>query len=534
MTIVPSKRLLALATLAIACATGPYLRAMDTFVRADATGNGIFDFTDGIATLHYLITGQFDVECLDAADYNDDGTVTIDDSIGTFYHLFLGISNPAPPHPNCGEDTTADALGCDIYEPCIPPNISSALGNCGGFPADPFPNSLTPGTDLHKVTVKAPGAVCNDGTPAVYYVKAAPPNSQNSDKWVIWLQGGSACGSYEGCQERWCGTDFYDASKMSTHFTPLTIGGGGVFNPNPVNGFYDWNHVFVYYCSSDGWKGQKTDAIVEDGNGSAYSIHFMGHKILEAIAFDLLDGGVQSNNQEERMPALADASHVIFSGTSAGGGGALHNADWFADFFDPTETEIRLVLDASLGPDIHRHPDPAIRDQLVTLDESLLQDDYEKRMIELYDAFLDQSCVQSVAGTDNEWRCADSLYTIYRHLQTPVFIRKDLRDTSSRYEIMGIDTQTHAFLMHETLTNLGNALSSLTSGPPPAQGPGVYGPNCGQHVAMNTNGYFLNSTTSNAAGASVSFYDALINWLQGNNVNIVDEANPALATSTCP
>ena len=50
--------------------------------------------------------------------------------------------------------------------------------------------------------------------------------------------------------------------------------------------------------------------------------------------------------------------------------------------------------------------------------------------------------------------------------------------------------------------------------PPPLDAPGVFGPNCDQHVATTSGQGFFNSTVSGIAGA-LSFHDLLLNWLNG-------------------
>ncbi len=99
------------------------VNAATRFVRADTNADGSVDITDGINTLEFLFLGTpATIPCEDAADVNDDGEVNITDPIGTLFFLFLG--SPAPPPPfgdaasDCGEDPTADALGCGSYPAC--------------------------------------------------------------------------------------------------------------------------------------------------------------------------------------------------------------------------------------------------------------------------------------------------------------------------------------------------------------------------------------------------------------------------------
>lgn len=49
-------------------------------------------------------------------------------------------------------------------------------------------------------------AVCNDGSPAVFYFR--PGRSEYRDKWVIWFEGGGACYDLGTCNQRWNEQEF--------------------------------------------------------------------------------------------------------------------------------------------------------------------------------------------------------------------------------------------------------------------------------------------------------------------------------------
>ena len=51
--------------------------------------------------------------CEDASDANDDGELDLTDALDLLEYLFLGGLAPAAPHPEPGEDPTADSLGCE-------------------------------------------------------------------------------------------------------------------------------------------------------------------------------------------------------------------------------------------------------------------------------------------------------------------------------------------------------------------------------------------------------------------------------------
>jgi len=112
-------------------------------------------------------------------------------------------SDPAPtnndtPEPDAG--ATTDMLARDVGTESDASDDSDAAGDLPmiheaelcQIPEDPR-LSVAPGTDLMKVTLEAENALCNDGSPAIMYVRPAPDGSANADRWFIWLEGGGAC-----------------------------------------------------------------------------------------------------------------------------------------------------------------------------------------------------------------------------------------------------------------------------------------------------------------------------------------------------
>ena len=93
------------------------------------------------------------------------------------------------------------------------------------------------------------------------YLRPSPVGSPDRGKWVIHMEGGGGCSSALTCVQRWCG-DSYGASKMSSNFAPDDMQGRGIRAERADNEFADWNHVCVYYCSSDFWLGTRNDLIL--------------------------------------------------------------------------------------------------------------------------------------------------------------------------------------------------------------------------------------------------------------------------------
>ncbi|MBI4582522.1 MAG: lamin tail domain-containing protein [Planctomycetes bacterium] len=87
-----------------------YLASGD-FVRGDASGDLRLSIADPIAILLYLYRGR-PPNCLDAADFTDDGAIDLSDAIGSLRFLFQAGEPPPSPFPSPGPDPTADGLKC--------------------------------------------------------------------------------------------------------------------------------------------------------------------------------------------------------------------------------------------------------------------------------------------------------------------------------------------------------------------------------------------------------------------------------------
>jgi hypothetical protein len=127
---------------------------------------------------------------------------------------------------------TASAFAADSISHALP---CGQQGTVGGLAA---------GADLQRYTIdnsKFPHAVCNDGTPAIFYFGAATTVADRN-KWIIFLQGGGACVSGQQCAERWCHIETnYGMDKMSSSLSKPQIRGNGFLSPGAQNKFGTWN-----------------------------------------------------------------------------------------------------------------------------------------------------------------------------------------------------------------------------------------------------------------------------------------------------
>ncbi len=107
---------------------------------------------------------------------------------------------------------------------------------------------LAGGVDLTRYTIdirRFPEAVCNDGTPAVFYYGPFS-GTESRNKWIIFLQGGGSCFDGRSCAERWCRINSnYGLDKMSTSLSKSSIRGAGFLSPAMENKFGTWNRVLI-------------------------------------------------------------------------------------------------------------------------------------------------------------------------------------------------------------------------------------------------------------------------------------------------
>lgn len=442
------------------------------------------------------------------ADSNSDGHVDVLD-FRNLQACFSGSGNAA-------------AAGCAIR----PIGIALSLPCGSGNPPDP---SQTNGQDLQKVTINAPNAICNDGSPGVMYIRRAAAPAQNN-RWVFYIEAGGSCDDLMSCAARWCGTGpIYTAAKMSSHWAYDSIEGVGIFN-RPASVLASANLVFFYYCSSDLWAGQRSNVVfsAEGDPTLSYTLHFRGHRILEAGLEMLLSGPVTSDSGEETLPALSDATQVLVTGSSAGSVGARYHLDWIASHFNSAQTTVRGVFDTGHVPLGEMFGDPSVS-QMIS-DASQAKVEHES---DLYNSFWDQSCVSMLEGTPDWWRCGIGTYTALNHITTPFFQRMDLTDsnpTSSFQQAFGVTVDEFAAATIGALALLPNIGTTAAEADQIDFVPGVYGPNCGQHLALTTDNYFLASTVDDGGGVPRTFDESLRAWLLGGGVFIVDE-HPALMSS---
>ena len=183
---------------------------------------------------------------------------------------------------------------------------------------------------MYKKTLRNKGALCNDGSRAVYYL-----GLQKISKWIIFLESGAYCLTKTQCLKRF-GNDYSNVLMTSKHM-PNTIGGRDLLStsPNENELFNDNSRVLIPYCTSDAWLGTQTKASSFKNNRTVEEFVFSGKIVFQSVIFELLNKG------------LSRARQVVLIGTSAGAVGVLNLVQWLQDLFSSKRlyVSISVIID---------------------------------------------------------------------------------------------------------------------------------------------------------------------------------------------
>lgn len=435
---------------------------------------------------------------------------------------------------------------------------------------------LANGNSVFRVNVdleQYPDALCNDGTGAIFYVRRAS-SPEHTNRWVVNLQGGGTCQSGQSCADRWCAHETnFGSWKMSTDERPLRgVAAGGIHARDPANPISGWNHVYIYYCSSDSWSGTRRDVELSathptrGGDELRYRVHFLGARIFDAVV-DTLRGEAggpvvyrDESGVEQTLPDLDDAEMVILAGSSAGSGGARTHLDSFAELLRENNTAcgaggacpLRVVgvFDAALSPDRERldYADTPFCAAGVCTWEEHMQVTWTETVMGLRAARGDTSCVEWHAANDpgTEWMCADLGHTMRHHITTPFFVRQDQADslvmpntveTMYRVPRRGgalLDERLFAELVAEEMAELSDPAVRATVHEASAMTvvPGTFSPRCGDHETLTDNGPMTRIRVEAEDGMDYNTLELIRIWLM--NGSPIRAIATTADTQTCP
>ena len=188
-----------------------------------------------------------------------------------------------------------------------------------------FHRGVSRSDTMFKKTLTNRDALCNDGSPAVYFLGV-----QNTSKWIIFLESGAYCLTKAQCLARF-GNEYTKALMTSQHM-PNSIKGRDLLSTSPKkNGlFYDFSRVLIPYCSSDAFLGTETKASSFENNSSVDDFVFSGKIIFQSVIFELL------------MQGLDRAREIVLIGSSAGAVGAYNQIQWLQDLLSSRNLEVNL------------------------------------------------------------------------------------------------------------------------------------------------------------------------------------------------
>ena len=408
-------------------------------------------------------------------------TASTADTAGSSSTGHTGPTDTAPPLPMVDEA---------LAPRCEPDFVNTPAGNA-----------------LHRVTLSG-AARCNDGSPPVLYVR--PATDPTEDRWVVYFDGGSRCASGEDCAVRWCGEGFYDATKMSSRWAPEVRDIEGLHNDDPGSHFAGWNHVFVYYCSSDFWVGQQGDVVLGTDAGVDYRVHFEGALIVDEVVEWLLAGGTSDDGLVSLDP-VGDASLLLVTGSSAGGMGVTQHVDAIAEAVAPVP--VKAVIDAMVTPDPALMGSPGLE----KLWAAELHRQYDDEVTTLYDARLHEGCL--AARPAEPWRCWEPTVLQLEHLQTPYFLHHDLRDTRLSETLRQMGATLPGYAAASRLL-----LEQVVATRPEA---GVHGAACLEHTVLSKDPWFFAHSVH-----GVTMHEGIDAWLDGGTVQVIDGGLGG--DSTCP
>jgi hypothetical protein len=301
--------------------------------------------------------------------------------------------------------------------------------------------------------------------------------------------------------------------------------------------------------------GQAARALLDDGRAVDYRIDFLGARIVDAV-FDRLHGDEAVTYRDAAgasasLPPLREARRLLFAGSSAGGGGVLRNADRVR-----STLRARLgcdPLDDACGPAFAAVVDGTLGLERATLDHSLTglcgeltpctyEGAMQRRWTEVvrgfWDGAGDDSCLHAYPAAE-AWRCGDGEVLAGQHLEMPLFVRSDLQDSL----VMGNTLEAGFLLDGAPLDRLryGQLLElqllALAAGDgrrePAARAPGVFGPQCGQHVGLDIERAAFRHAVIDADGTRHTLLQSLASWLQGDAVAAVQAFEPGAAPAGC-
>jgi len=178
------------------------------------------------------------------------------------------------------------------------------------------------------------------------------------------------------------------------------MSGSPSVNPN----FYNANQVYLWYCTSDTYSGNR------DRSNATNGWIFAGKRVIESLIFHLV---------QYQKPSLATANQILLTGFSAGGMGTSYNADFVGTLLriHVPAARYRAYVDSGFVTDLPDY-NSGFSGQRVAF----------ASMISNWKLVLDEDCEAFYGKIGQTWRCMMGDY-LFPFLSTPTFYAQHQYDS---------------------------------------------------------------------------------------------------------
>jgi len=347
---------------------------------------------------------------------------------------------------------------------------------------------------------------CLDGSFGGYYYDKYSDNS-NSNKWVLYLEGGSSCDTEELCYSK------VNSSLGSSNYFPNTsspsnwyIGTTSCTNsPNICT----WNHVDIPYCSQDLRSGQRTTPSEE-----TWGLYFSGHLLFEDVLNDL-----------DLKHNLSEATEIIIQGVSAGGIGSWMHADYIQERYPSAKVTLLSICGFYFYATFYEGANHTLATNMSDFRESGIENIYN-----LYNAFVDESCKDAYENAGQNPSACMLANNSYPYVSVDSYIVQSETDSvvltgHDQLPKDYLNLQPEAQFMREWHENMTIALTPVVAA---INKSGTFQVACWMHDTFSHVGPTING---------LNFYNAFQNFYfdRYNNVtyNLMDDCGELCGTD-CP
>ena len=351
--------------------------------------------------------------------------------------------------------------------------------------------TLSQSTRLTRYGVEDQDAVCNDGSPYVFYFASG----NESNKWLFYFNGGAWCFDKVSCDRRMVQSPDLMSSK---NYAP-TAEYNALFDDRPEFNplFATFNKVYLPYCTSDDFSGAQPI-------GKPWI--FQGSRVAPAViqvlkkSFGLVD---------------LDSTMIVVSGSSAGGEALYPNIDRISEEFLP---QSRVVALDDSGWFLYTSP---FLPRSNCTDAGSCTEAYGiMHGVPYWNGQMHRRCAES-QSKENVWKCLMGP-TVGPFLQTPTFVFQYLFDGAQLgHDGIGNPTGNAAEMAYarSSAMNLTETTSTQRY---------VFLPACYYHTILFSNAWTTISINN------VTLVRAITYFLEGTPVRLIDKCNSPNCNPTCP